>query len=76
MLVVSGVLLAVIQLQRFDALWTTSYGLILLCKLVAVCVLLALAAANRRLTPRVAAGETTSTHRLVRSIWSNLQSSW
>lgn len=71
-LVVSGVLLAVIQLQRFDALWTTSYGLILLCKLVAVCLLLALAAANRRLTPRVAAGEATSTHRLVRSIWAEL----
>ena len=67
-LVVSGLLLAIIQVQRPDALWTTSYGLILTGKLIAVCALLALAAMNRCLTPRVAAGDTGSARRLVRSI--------
>ena len=46
-------MLAVVQLDRIDALWTTSYGIVLSCKLVAVAVLLALAAANRYvLVPR------------------------
>ena len=35
----SGLLLAVVQLRRLDALWTTTYGLILCGKLVAVCAL-------------------------------------
>jgi copper transport protein len=46
-LVITGVTLAVVQLDRVDALWTTNYGLVLSCKLIAVLVLLALAAANR-----------------------------
>ena len=54
-LVASGTVLAVIQLRRFDALWTTDYGLVLSAKLTAVLVLLALAAVNRyALTPRIA----------------------
>jgi copper transport protein len=57
-LVASGTVLAVIQLRRFDALWTTDYGLVLSAKLTAVLVLLALAAVNRyALTPRIADGD-------------------
>src|SRR5262245_31956560 len=52
-LVVAGTVLAVVQLDRIDALWTTRYGSVLACKLAAVAALLALAAANRyRLVPR------------------------
>jgi copper transport protein len=67
-LVVSGTMLAIMQMQRIDALWTTAYGSILFCKLVAVSVLLVFAAANRRLTPRVASGDGRSAHRVIRSI--------
>ena len=35
-LVASGGVLAVVQLGRLDALWTTSYGIVLSCKLAAV----------------------------------------
>ena len=53
LLVVTGLVLAVVQLGRLDALWTTSYGVVLACKLAAVVALLALAVANRyRLVPR------------------------
>ena len=52
-LVITGVTLAVVQLDRLDALWTTRYGMVLACKLAAVAVLLALAAINRyALVPR------------------------
>jgi len=71
-LIVSGFVLAIIQLRQLDALWTTAYGLVLSCKLAVVGVLLALAVANRRLTPRIAAGEPKSSQRLVRSIWAEL----
>jgi copper transport protein len=47
LLVASGTWLAVVQLGRLDALWTTSYGRVLLCKLALVLALLGLAAANR-----------------------------
>jgi copper transport protein len=54
LLVASGAWLAVVQLGRVDALWTTSYGQVLACKLAAVVVLLGLAAANRyRLVPEL-----------------------
>jgi copper transport protein len=46
-LVITGVTLAVVQLDRLDALWTTRYGMVLAGKLAAVAVLLALAAVNR-----------------------------
>jgi copper transport protein len=53
LLVVTGLVLAVVQLGRLDALWTTSYGAVLACKLGAVVALFALAVANRyRLVPR------------------------
>ncbi len=52
-LVVSGATLALVQLDRIDALWTTDYGVVLLRKLVFVAMLLALGAANRYwLVPR------------------------
>jgi copper transport protein len=54
LLIASGSWLAVVQLGRVDALWTTtSYGEVLACKLVVVAVLLGLAAVNRyRLVPK------------------------
>jgi copper transport protein len=54
-LAVTGLVLAVVQLEGFSPLIETSYGLILLTKLVLVGCLLCLAALNRfRLTPRLA----------------------
>ncbi len=56
-LVLSGLVLAIVQLQRVGALIDTSYGIILSIKLVLVAVLLGLAALNRyRLTPALARG--------------------
>ncbi|HWF96689.1 MAG TPA: CopD family protein [Xanthobacteraceae bacterium] len=55
-LIASGSYLAWQQLDRPDALWTTSYGMVLAAKLVAVLGLLGLAAANRYvLVPRLKA---------------------
>jgi copper transport protein len=52
LLALSGLWLAFVQLDHVDALWTTGYGQVLACKLAAVAVLVALAAANRyRLVP-------------------------
>jgi copper transport protein len=57
LLVASGLWLAFVQLDRIAALWTTSYGQLLACKLACVAVLLALAAANRyRLVPKFETG--------------------
>ena len=57
-LVLSGVILAVVQLDRVDALWTTSYGIVLSCKLAAVAALLALGLANRYVfVPRYERGD-------------------
>ena len=67
-LVATGILLAAVQLERVDALWTTAYGSTLFCKLVAVCIMLMFAAANRWLTPRVAAGDAWAARRMFRSI--------
>jgi copper transport protein len=54
-LLASGILLAVVQLSRLDALWTTDYGRVLTAKLVLVLLLLAIALWNRlRLTPTFA----------------------
>jgi copper transport protein len=55
-LIATGAWLAVGELDRPDALWTTGYGEVLSFKLTVVLVLLALAAANRFvLVPRLAA---------------------
>jgi copper transport protein len=56
-LVVSGVVLAVIQVRQPQALWTTAYGFVLCAKLAVVAVVLALAIANRRATPRALGGD-------------------
>jgi copper transport protein len=67
-LVLTGLTLAIIQLQSFRVLIETSYGLILSIKLALVVVLLGLAALNRfRLTPRLAL-HPQQTRPLVRSI--------
>jgi len=68
-LLLSGVTLAVVQLARISALWTTNYGWILSIKLVLVAALLALAAANRFvLTRKVQAGDAVARRRLRGSI--------
>jgi copper transport protein len=68
LLVLTGLTLAVIQLESFRALIETKYGLVLSAKLVLVICLLGLAALNRfRLTPALAAN-LTMTRPLVRSI--------
>jgi copper transport protein len=55
-LVVTGIALIYVQLDRPDALWTTEYGLVLSAKLSAVLALLVLAASNRYLlVPKLAA---------------------
>jgi copper transport protein len=68
-LVASGALISVIQLQRLDALWTTAYGTVLFGKLIAVALLLLFAVVNRWHTPRAAAGDANAARRMVRSIW-------
>ena len=68
-LVLSGGILAVVQLDRVDALWTTSYGIVLSCKLAAVTALLALALANRyAFTPRSLRGDATASRSLTRTM--------
>jgi copper transport protein len=64
----TGLLLAVIQLESFQALTSTNYGWILCIKLALVVLLLALAALNRfRLTPALQS-PSQNTRPLVRSI--------
>jgi copper transport protein len=63
LLIVTGIVLSLVELDRPDALWTTDYGLVLSAKLGLVVTLLALAAMNRyALVPRLAM---TGTRRLV-----------
>jgi copper transport protein len=68
LLLATGVLLAIFQVRQFEAVWTTSYGIILSCKLAAACVLLGLAGVNRRLTPRVMQDDAGATLQLRQSI--------
>jgi copper transport protein len=68
-LIATGSYLAWLQLDRPDALWTTSYGVVLTGKLVAVLGLLGLAAANRFvLVPRLKARPPGSARPLAASI--------
>jgi copper transport protein len=68
-LIATGAYLAWAQLDRPDALWTTSYGEVLSGKLVAVLALLGLAAANRyALVPRLKARQAGSAGPLAASI--------
>src|SRR5262249_6368533 len=58
-------MLAVIQVRRLDAFWTTNYGFVLSAKLGAVAVLLALGAVTRyALPPRVVESTGTAARRL------------
>ena len=67
-LVLTGLVLAIVQLERFGALIDTKYGIILSIKITLVVVLLGLAAFNRfRLTPMLAS-DPRNTRALVRSI--------
>src|SRR5882757_8075583 len=67
-LVLTGLVLAIVQLESFRALIETKYGIILSIKLTLVLVLLGLAALNRfRLTPALMA-DRANTKPLVRSI--------
>ena len=73
MLLVSGLVLAIVQLGRGDAPLATSYGIVLLTKLSLVAVLLLIAAHNRFvLTPRIAAGDIAARATLRRSILAEL----
>jgi len=69
LLVASGLWLAFVQLDRIAALWTTSYGQLLACRLACVAVLLALAAANRyRLVPKFETGAAAAARPLATAI--------
>lgn len=68
-LVVAGVILAVVQVERPEALFATSYGRVLVVKLSLLGCLFALAAMNRwKLTSPAKAGDRAAARRLVRSI--------
>ena len=68
-LVVSGGVLAIIQLQQLAALWNTNYGRILCAKLAVVAVLIALAAANRWSTRRALADDGQAIRTIAISVW-------
>ena len=67
-MVACGLLLAVVQTREIEALWSTSYGVVLSAKLLAVLPILACAAYNRRLTPHAMAGDADAARRLGLSI--------
>ncbi len=67
-LLASGGLLAVVQIEHIDALWTTNYGRVFLVKLMLVALLLMLGLWNRRSTPDVAAGKEIARRAMRRSI--------
>jgi copper transport protein len=65
----AGIVLAMVQLSRLDALWTTDYGRVLCVKIGLVLLLLAIALWNRRrLTPRVIDGSGEGRRTMRRSI--------
>jgi copper transport protein len=69
LLVASGAWLAVVQLGRVDAVWSTSYGKVLACKLIVVAGILGLAAVNRyRLVPKLAGEGAAAARPLARSL--------
>ena len=68
-LVLTGLILAVLQIEHVDALWTTAYGRVFLGKLVALFFLFGLAALNRwRFTAPAEAGEKKAIRQLARSV--------
>jgi copper transport protein len=72
-LVAAGVLLAVVQLQSIEALWTTTYGQALSAKLLLLSGLFALAVVNRfRLTEKVKRQDQVAALQLRRSIFAEI----
>ncbi len=68
-LALSGLLLAIVQVQSIPALWNTDYGRVLLAKLALVFALFLFAALNRfYLTAPTVAGDVGATRRLARSV--------
>ena len=67
-LLLSGGVIAVVQVGSVPALWQTDYGLILLAKLAAVAGISLLALHNRRATLPLLRGDDGAVRRLVRSI--------
>jgi copper transport protein len=68
-LIATGALLAVVQVVKLEALWSTAYGRVLCAKLCLVGILLALATWNRfRLTPAIMDGAIEPRRRLACSI--------
>lgn len=68
-LVASGLVLAVVQVGHFEALWTTAYGRVFLAKLSLLLLLFTLAAINRfSLTPAYCRREPTAARQFVRSV--------
>lgn len=68
-LVTAGTVLAIVQVKDPSALLNTSYGKLLVFKLVLVALMLLLAAVNRwRLTQRAAVGDRHTTRYLIRTI--------
>jgi copper transport protein len=66
----SGVVLAVVQVERVSALWSTAHGLVLLAKLFVVLLVLVLAGWNRFvLTGRIKRRETAARSQLVYAIF-------
>ncbi|WP_353646150.1 CopD family protein [Mesorhizobium sp. WSM2239] len=68
-LIVAGVILAIVQVGRPEALFTTSYGRVFVVKLSLLVGLFALAAMNRwKLTAPTEAGDHSAARRLARSV--------
>jgi copper transport protein len=68
-LIAAGIVLALMQVERPTAIWTTAYGWVLLVKLALLAVLFALAAINRwRLTAPVEAGDPAAARSLASTI--------
>jgi copper transport protein len=67
-LVLTGMVLAVVQLESFGALIKTAYGIILLVKLALVLLLLALAALNRFYLTAMVVADYRNTRPLLRSV--------
>jgi copper transport protein len=67
-LVLTGMVLAVVQLESFGALIKTAYGIILLVKLTLVLLLLALAALNRFYLTAIVVADYRNTRLLLRSV--------
>jgi copper transport protein len=73
LLVLTGLILAVIQVEHLDALWTTSYGRILVAKSAFVVALIGLGAWNRwRFTEAAAAGRMTACASMMRLVRAEL----